>query len=375
MRMFSYESSLGPAQPTNTVMKTIGKLKALDDMRSLGLLVRTLGDVRPEVRLAAAQALRERGDERWCNHVKGDAGDFGRLGKSSDTTEVLAALLEALGHQSSSIQAAKALGDFGSPEAAELLLGEVMRNSTRTKFIKEALGALVKIGGEPAVSALGSLVTNWSVPASVRALAARSLGELRHESGLQVLAQVASAPDPKLRQAALEAMVLFRSLCPRVVMLLLSTDSHVKVREAAKSIVGGQATEQSHTAGSADRDTQTACGAPAEGSHVEAARDWAMSLDRGPDRSVNESGWVLLAKPFKRYLVHSLWVGASLAILGLVAWAKISGTPAETPATVTLLAWVIISFIVSAVLSQRALPYGRLFVSPGRNHGDQPANE
>jgi hypothetical protein len=98
-------------------------LGKLGDGRAAGPLIRALGDNDSDVRCVAAEALGKLGEPLWQNLVKGDTGDWQRLGDCGDKRAV-EPLIKALGDDDGRVSraAAEALGRLGDQAAKPSLM-------------------------------------------------------------------------------------------------------------------------------------------------------------------------------------------------------------------------------------------------------------
>ena len=114
-------------------------LGRLGDARAVEPLIQALGDKRAEVRRAAGQALASLGQPVWEGRVRGDCGDYDRLGDSGDARAV-EPLIRALRDEEKDARskAAAALGRLGDGRAVEPLIqalkdeDELVRNVAAT---------------------------------------------------------------------------------------------------------------------------------------------------------------------------------------------------------------------------------------------------
>jgi len=111
-----------PADIVEAAAKALGEL---GEPCAADPLVCTLGHPTPSVRIAAAKSLGRLGNAQWAGLVKGDDGDYARLGKSGDSRAV-APLVKAL-MWGGSCRAADALGILGDARAADALVQAIDR--------------------------------------------------------------------------------------------------------------------------------------------------------------------------------------------------------------------------------------------------------
>jgi HEAT repeat protein len=124
----------------NTVIAALGKIG--DAKSSVPELINFLADPDASIRKNAAHALEELGKPGWAGLVHGDNEDFKRMGETKDHFFLQPLISILTGHKCP--EAAKGLGEMGSPEAIAPLRRSLLDHSDPLR--KAAVEALSKLG-------------------------------------------------------------------------------------------------------------------------------------------------------------------------------------------------------------------------------------
>jgi HEAT repeat protein len=130
------------ARNSNSILHTTAEaLGKLGDPRAVKPLIQLLGDGDNGVRRAAAEALAQLDEPKWKEWVKGDEGDFTRLGVSG-ALRAAEPLIRALENRSSNVRraAVEALGKLSDPRAVESLINAL--NDAEKDIRRAAAAAL-----------------------------------------------------------------------------------------------------------------------------------------------------------------------------------------------------------------------------------------
>jgi HEAT repeat protein len=155
----------------------VAALGTLGDVRACDALIRCIGHDAAEVRLRAAEVLEALGQPQWKQWVKGDTGDFARLGNSGESC-VVEPLVRALEHNSPKgrVAAARALGDTKNERAVEPLIKALSVDDYSCMGMRDAaIRSLGSIGGHRAVEALLNIL-RWNVNSGCTTLDERLRG-------------------------------------------------------------------------------------------------------------------------------------------------------------------------------------------------------
>jgi putative heme-binding domain-containing protein len=186
----------------------------------LAALCEALEDTRPAIRLAGVEGLREANDRESAARLRS-------LFRAEEDPAVRRAVLLTLGSlhdRESGRLIAETLGAPGAENDAALL----------SAAITAAEGA----GGEEVAAALERHLTSDHLGPDQLRLTITALGRLRWVAAATRLVPHARSGEPKIRQAALEALVRIGGESGRLGLLSLANDADPEVRRAAVTALG-----------------------------------------------------------------------------------------------------------------------------------------
>ncbi len=244
------------------------------DLAAVTPLIELLGDVYPDVRKTAAQALHKLGEEKWESVIQGNNDDFSRLGETKDSRAVVS-IINALKNGTLSIrvkaiEVLHEINDFRMVEPIIAMLNDIetqlfvflhgreMGEYFKSWSIKEQLNAIQKLDlraakplielFEKAVQVLAKIKNPSTVDLLIELLlysveelkvaAAEALGEVKDSRAVDPLIMALGDEKWKVRKSA--AVALGKIKDPRTLEPLIKALSDIdsEVRKSAVEALG-----------------------------------------------------------------------------------------------------------------------------------------
>lgn len=184
----------------------------------LAALREALDDVRPAIRLAGAEGLREAEDRE-------SAGRIRRLFRSDPDPDVRRAALVAL-------------GSLRDHEAGGLVAETLRSPESDDELLSSAIAAAEGVGGDDVSTALEALLASDRLRPGLVRPTITALGRLRRAEAAPRLVPFARSEDSETRRVALEALVRIGDEPGRSALLPLAEDADPDVRRDAVTALG-----------------------------------------------------------------------------------------------------------------------------------------
>jgi len=170
---------------------------------SITPLIHTLVENNDNIRLAAAKALRQLGQEQWVSYIKGDDQDIKRLVESGDQ-QIIAPISKIFPEMEASMQkdTVETLGAIKDAAIVDMLLiaMEKFEDTSRIKVME----LLARQGDPRAALPIMEKIDRLNTKELKTAL--ETLGDLNNNDAVEILVPELTNPDPEIRKAAAHSL-------------------------------------------------------------------------------------------------------------------------------------------------------------------------